>query len=199
VHPTEARVLDTPSRWLVLLAVTGAQAAFSCVQVGLLAIGPSLQTRFGLSGGQVGLVGGAVTAGTVPALLAWGVLADRVGERWVLGVGLTLTACLLLAASEAQDWKRLTLALLATGAAGASVVTGTSRAVFTRFGPHERAVALGIRQSAIPVGGAAASVALPWLVTQGGVGTALRALAALVVAAGAVAVLAMARPTGARR
>lgn len=175
-------------RWLVLGVVTGAQASFSCVQVGLLTVGPSLQSGFALSGGQVGLVAGAVTAGTLPALFAWGALADRIGERAVLGAGLALTTGMLLVAAQAQDWVQLAAALFATGAAGASVVTGTSRAVLTRFGSHERAVALGIRQSAIPVGGAVASLVLPSLVTGAGIGAALRVLAALVAVAGVVAV-----------
>jgi sugar phosphate permease len=51
---------------------------------------------------------------------------------------------------------------------GASVNAASGRAVMGWFGPEERGLALGIRQTAIPIGGAAAAAGLPWLASAGG-------------------------------
>lgn len=172
-------------RWLVLAALTLAQAAVSSAQVGLLTVGPSLTSTFGVSSGEAGLLGGAVTAGMLPTLLLWGALADRVGVRRPLLVGLLLTSCALAVAGRARTGHELGIALAVTGAFGASAVTGTSRAVFAWFGPRELALALGIRQSAIPVGGATAALLLPFTSGALGVRAAITALSVLVLISGA--------------
>jgi sugar phosphate permease len=49
------------------------------------------------------------------------------------------------------------------GIAGGSVQSGSGRAVTGWFGPDERGLALGVRQTAVPVGGAIAALAVPAL------------------------------------
>ena len=49
---------------------------------------PALQQEYELTLTQVGLAIAAANAGSVFTLLAWGLLADRVGERVVLAAGL---------------------------------------------------------------------------------------------------------------
>ena len=53
--------------------------------------------------------------------------------------------------------------LVLAGALGASVNAASGRAVMGWFHARERGLALGIRQTAIPIGGAAAAAGLPWL------------------------------------
>ena len=71
------------------------------------------------------------------------------------------------------------------GFAGASVQSASGRAVMAWFPARQRGVALGIRQTAIPISGFAASLALPPLVRHGGtgVGFATLGIACLVAAA----------------
>ena len=63
----------------------------------------------------------AANAGSVFTLLAWGLLADRVGERFVLGAGLAGCGAGLLVAAFAPSFAVLVLALTLGGASGASV------------------------------------------------------------------------------
>ena len=65
----------------------GATAALAAVQGGLLALGPAIQETFGLTLVEVTAVFTSFGVGTVATLLAWGVLADRVGERFVIAGG----------------------------------------------------------------------------------------------------------------
>jgi sugar phosphate permease len=53
--------------------------------------------------------------------------------------------------------------LIVGGAFGASVNAASGRVVMGWFGDHERGLALGIRQTAIPIGGGLAALTLPWI------------------------------------
>jgi sugar phosphate permease len=125
-----------------------------------------LREEFDLSLGQVGIVLAAEWLGTLLTLLPWGLLADRVGERRVLGIGLALCGALLVAAGRADGFGELFALLFLAGAAGASVNAASGRAVMGWFQASERGLALGIRQSAVPVGGILGALVLPALSVQ---------------------------------
>jgi sugar phosphate permease len=165
-------------RWLVLAAGTAAQTSFSAVTIGLPVLAPALRDAYGLSLLEVGVVLDSVWIGTMLTLLPWGLLADRVGERLVLAVGLTGCALALVGAAEAGTFTALVVLLGFAGAAGASVNSASGRAVMQWFGAHERGLALGVRQTAIPLGGFIAALALPAIALD----NALLLLAALCLA-----------------
>jgi len=164
-------------RWLILAAGTLSATSLSAVQIGISAITPALRTRYGLSLGEIGIVLGATNAGMTLTLLAWGIVSDRIGERRAIVIGLTGSALSLAVAARVNGFPALVAALVATGAFGASVNSASGRAVMHWFAPDERGLALGIRQAAIPIGGFAGAVALPALVSAGGVHAAFVALA----------------------
>jgi len=164
-------------RWLILAAGTLSATSLSAVQIGISAITPALQSHYGLSIGQIGLLLGATNVGMTVTLLAWGIVSDRIGERLAIVVGLTGSAVSLALAASVNGFAALVAALVATGAFGASVNSASGRAVMHWFAPDERGLALGIRQAAIPIGGFAGAVALPALVSAGGVHAAFVALA----------------------
>ena len=164
-------------RWLILAAGTLSATSLSAVQIGISAITPALRTRYGLSLSEIGIVLGATNAGMTLTLLAWGIVSDRIGERRAIVIGLTGSALSLAVAARVNGFPALVAALVATGAFGASVNSASGRAVMHWFAPDERGLALGIRQAAIPIGGFAGAVALPALVSAGGVHAAFVALA----------------------
>jgi len=173
-------------RWIVLAGGTLAQASFAAVSVGLPALAPALRSDYGLSLGETGVVLGAVGVGMLLTLLPWGLLADRVGERAVIAIGLIGAAAALAAAAETSTFAALTCVLALAGALGASVNGASGRAVMGWFGEEERGLALGIRQTSIPIGGAVAAASLPWLASAGGTRLAFFALAGACVAGAAV-------------
>jgi sugar phosphate permease len=61
----------------------------------------------------------------------------------------------------------LTACLVATGALGASVNAASGRAIMAWFPASELGLALGVRQTAIPIGGALGAVVLPALASGG--------------------------------
>jgi sugar phosphate permease len=150
-------------RWLVLAAGTAAQTSFSAVIVGLPVLAPTLRDQHSLSLVQVGVVLDSLWVGTLLTLLPWGLLADRTGERLVLATGLVGCAAALVGAGYAAGFGSLIVLVGLAGAAGASVNAASGRAVMQWFPAEERGFALGVRQTAIPLGGLVASLVLPAL------------------------------------
>ena len=165
-------------RWTILGAGVVAQASFSAIFFGLPAIAPAIRSHYDLSITQVGVVLAALNVGLVATLLLWGIVADRIGERTVLAAGLTGCAGALVVAASTSSFAGIVAALAAAGALGGGTQTASGRAVMSWFGPEERGFALGIRQTAVPLGGAIAAVGLPALAQHAGLGDAFLALAA---------------------
>ena len=147
----------------MLAAGTAAQTSFSAVTIGLPVLAPLLRDAYDLSLFRVGIVLDSVWIGTMLTLLPWGLLADRIGERLVLGVGLGACGAALIGAAHADSFNQLVVLLALAGAAGASVNSASGRAVMQWFPASERGLALGVRQTAIPLGGLVSAIALPAL------------------------------------
>jgi sugar phosphate permease len=152
-------------RWLMLVVGMLAMIAGSTSQYGLAYLIPAFRDE-GLSLEQASVLVACPTAGVLLTLIAWGAAADRWGERVVLGTGLGLAGFILIAARWAPGTVSLAVCLTLSGAAGASVLA-SGRLILGWFARHERALAMGIRQSAQPIGLALAAATLPALGASG--------------------------------
>jgi sugar phosphate permease len=139
---------------------------------------PALREEYAIGLQGVGLFLAAQWVGLTVALLPWGLVTDRVGERRALTIG--LAGCgLLLGVITLPDSPWVAGAVLAlAGGVGASVQSASGRAVMQWFAPSERGLAFGVRQTAVPVGGIVGALALPRLAEAGGVDAAFLFLAA---------------------
>jgi sugar phosphate permease len=121
----------------------------------------------------------------------WGYATDRFGERFVLATGLGGCGAALLAAGIAHGFWPLLVLLVVAGLLGASVQSASGRAVMAAFPAHQRGLALGIRQTAIPIAGFVVALSLPHVARAGlGWGFAALGLACLVATALGGAVIA---------
>jgi sugar phosphate permease len=157
----------------VLGAGTAAQTSFSTITLGLPAIAPALREEYELGLQGVGLLLAAEWVGLTVALLPWGFMTDRVGERRALAAGLGGCGALLVGMSAVDSGVGAGFVLAAAGAAGASVQSASGRAVMQWFPAGERGLAFGVRQTAVPIGGVIGALVLPLLVEAGGVEAAL--------------------------
>jgi sugar phosphate permease len=173
-------------RWTILAAGVVAQASFSAIFFGLPALAPAVRAAYDLSLPEVGLVLASLNVGLVSTLLIWGIVADRIGERFVLAVGLTGCAAALALTAATSSLAGLVATLVGAGALGGGTQTASGRAVMSWFGAEERGLALGIRQTAVPLGGVIAALALPSLEQHVGLDAAFLALAGGCVAAAVV-------------
>jgi sugar phosphate permease len=181
-----------PYRWVVLAAGTFAQATFSASSIGLPALGPALKSHYRLTLGETGVVLAGIGIGMLFTLLPWGLVADRVDERWVIATGLMGAGAMLAVASTTHGFGAVTGVLVAVGALGASVNAASGRAVMAWFPASELGLALGIRQTAIPIGGAVGAAVLPVLASAGGTRLAFLFLGGA-CAAGAIVAAALVR------
>jgi sugar phosphate permease len=173
-------------RWVVLGVGTAAQATVAAAMFSVAVLAPQVRAHFDLSIAQTGIALAAIGIGMTPTLLPWGLLADRVGERVVLPLGLGTGACALACVGIARSYEELLLLLIAAGALSASANAASGRAVMQWFARSQRGLALGIRQANVPLGGLVAALALPPLADAAGLGWAFAAVAAA-CAAGALA------------
>ena len=105
-------------------------------------------------------------------------------------LGLSLMGALGSAAAFVSNAAGLVAVLAIASAAGASVNPASGRAVMSWFGRDERGFALGVRQSALPIGGFVSAVALPTIDRARGLEASLRtgfAIAAVLPLGGAAA------------
>jgi sugar phosphate permease len=152
---------------------------------------PQLRDRDHLSLGATGVLISGSLLGSVLSLIPWGLATDRFGERAVLVAGLGGCGAALLGASQETGFTALALLLAAAGLTGASVQSASGRAVMHWFGPAQRGLALGIRQTAIPLSGFAISLALPPIVQAGGIGWGFATMGIACLAGAAVGGLAI--------
>jgi sugar phosphate permease len=181
-------------RWVILTTGAVGAGAFAALRMGLPSLGPAVRSEYGLSLGEVGLAFAAVTGGGMLTLVPWGALTDRIGERPVMASGLAGCAIALVGAAVAPSYVALLVALFVAGMLGASATGASGRAVMGWFARSERGFALGIRQMALPLGGALASLTLPRLVGARGLDAAFVALAGLSFTAAVASLLLMRDP-----
>jgi sugar phosphate permease len=153
-------------RWLVLFIGLIALTAGCTFQYGLAYLIPALRHE-GFSLELAGILVACPTAGLLLTLIGWGAAADRWGERFVLAAGLGLAGVILILIRDARGAGGLGVGLAAAGAAGGSVFAASGRLILGWFARRERGLAMGIRQSAQPLGVAVAAVTLPTLAARG--------------------------------
>lgn len=169
-------------RWFILATGLTAQATTSSFLYGLPFLIPALQTDHGLSLTSASLLISAPLLGLLCALIAWGAAADRFGERVVMATGLALTGVLLLVSLTLPGFVLFGAGLMLAGACSASVNAASGRVVLGWFSAKERGLAMGIRQTAQPLGVGIAAATLPSLAEHFGFTTAITLPAVLCLA-----------------
>jgi sugar phosphate permease len=171
VTMSQATVLGTESkrRWGILALGLAAQTASCSFLYGIPFLVPEMRAAAGLSLAGAGTVVAAPSIGLLVTLIAWGAVADRYGERLVMAIGLGVSGLLLVFAGVGNPSLGVLFTLfLVAGASTASVNAASGRAVMGWFAPAERGIAMGIRQTAQPLGVGIAALALPPLAQHWG-------------------------------
>jgi sugar phosphate permease len=169
----DAAAVGTARRWSMLGATVGAQAASSVAINGPAFLIPALQHDRGLSLAQAGTLAATTMAGVMVALIAWGILVDRIGERAVLLTGLGGTAIVGILATMVRGSFALGALLFFVGVFAASSSSASGRVVVGWFPAERRGLAMGIRQMAQPLGVAIAAATMAVAADREGIAAAL--------------------------
>lgn len=134
---------------------------------------PTLHTERGLDLAQAGLLSSMPGFGLVVALIAWGYVVDRLGERFVLTLGSALIAAAAAAAASVDSLPAVGAFLFLGGVAAASSNSASGRLVVGWFPPEQRGLVMGIRQTATPLGVGLGALVIPRLAENHGISAAL--------------------------
>lgn len=156
--------VSTPNRWLMLAVSMIGQSASSLYVNATPFLIPYLHLKQGLSLVQAGLVASSATVGMMLTLFAWGAVVDRIGERTSMSLGLAILTVGATAAAFSTSFTWLAFFMFIGGMGGASTNSASGRVVIGWFPPDRRGTAMGIRQTAQPVGVGLAALLIPNLV-----------------------------------
>jgi MFS family permease len=159
--------LGVGARWSIMAVSLGVTASSFLFINGVAFLIPSLEARRGMSLAEAGLLSSMPSCGMVVMLVFWGYVLDRVGERIVLTAGSALTAAAAYAAASAHSLVMVGVFLFVGGMAAASCNTAGGRLVSAWFPPRQRGLAMGIRQTAQPLGIAVGALVIPELSESG--------------------------------
>ncbi|GAA1105543.1 sugar phosphate permease [Nocardiopsis composta] len=146
---------------MILSVSMAAQVASVTAMYGVPFVLPQLRDAYGMTTAQAGMLAGLPAFGLLLTLLLWGVVIDRFGERATMAISLALTAGALGLLATVRGPLGVGGVLLLAGAAGGPVNAASGRLILSWFAARERGLAMGIRQSALPLGMGLAALVLP--------------------------------------
>lgn len=165
--PNETGRLRTGTRWSIMIVSLGVTASSFLFINGVAFLIPSLKARRGVPLTEASLLSSMPSWGMVVTLVLWGYVLDRVGERIVMTVGSALTAAAAYAAASVHSMVWVAVYLFLGGMAAASCNSAGGRLVSGWFPPQQRGLAMGIRQTAQPLGIALGALVIPELGEHG--------------------------------
>jgi MFS family permease len=159
--------VGTGARWsMVVISLGATLCAFTFIN-GVAFLIPALQIERDTTLAQAGLLSSMPSFGMVFTLIGWGYLVDRIGERIVLTAGSALTAVGAYGAASVHSLVAVGAFLFFGGMAAASCNSASGRLVTGWFPPHQRGLAMGVRQAAQPLGIALGAAVMPELAERG--------------------------------
>lgn len=155
-------VAATPMyRWtiLVVLWVTYVVVFLSRLSVGPLA--PFFKADLHLDNTRVGLLLSAAAFGYTLTQLPAGWVVDRIGARWPIAVGEFVAAICMMAIALSSTYASLLTLMLLTGMGCGLLMPATTQAVVVWFPSRQRATVMGVKQTAVNMGGIIGAATLP--------------------------------------
>jgi sugar phosphate permease len=159
---TPSRIRRTQTLALVMLVVCG---VVNYLDRATLAVANEyIRADLGLSLGQMGLLLSAFSWSYALCQLPVGALVDKVGPRWLLGIGLVVWSLAQAAGGFAATFGWFVIARIALGIGEAPQFPSAARVVSNWFPLRARGVPTGVYNSASPLGVALAPLVLPPLI-----------------------------------
>jgi MFS family permease len=160
-----------------------AQTAAAMVLFAIPVLGPVLTEMLGIAPERIGLLIAASSFGTVWFMTVSRLFLDRFGPIRSLQIGLVVAGLALLSLAV-SPWPLVLLPALLVGAGYAPNAPASSVILARISTRRQTSFVFSIKQAAVPLGGVASGLLIPFLLAKGGLGPALAVLAgvALLVA-----------------
>jgi MFS family permease len=154
-----------------------AQAAAAMLLFALPVLGPVLTEMLGIAPERIGLLTAASSFGTVWFMTVSRLFLDRFGPIRSLQIGLVVGGLALLTLAI-SPWPLILLPALLLGVGYAPNAPASSVILARVSTPRQTPLVFSIKQAAVPLGGVASGLLIPFLLSRSGVGPALAALTA---------------------
>lgn len=148
-------------RWVILGVCWLAYIVAFMQRLSIGPLAPFLKEDLNLSSAQAGMLMSASAFGYMLTLLPAGWLADRIGVRWLLLSGEVIGGIFIIGMFTVTTF---TSGLIFMGLAGLGMgflMPSTTKAVLEWFPVKERATAMGLKQTAVNLGGIITATTLP--------------------------------------
>jgi len=173
-------------RWWILGVSTVTQLIAALASQGIGAWSVYAQDALHLSTRQIGSLATLLNIVQIFGLALVGGVLDRRGERMPVFIGMVVLGWSMTLLSVSAGFGVLAVAMLLMGVGYSPIQPGGSKAIYHWFAAQERGLAMGIRQAALPLGGACAAVFFPQLISRLGWTGAMAAAAAIITAGGLI-------------
>lgn len=147
--------------WIILGLILLVQILSPMGYYGLSALAPFIIEDWGINRQQLGLLLSAFSTGTFLLAYPAGIFTDRIGVRTILLTGQICIGTFIVLAAWLTGYLLVLAALFIAGMGYGLVNPAGSKAVYSWFPPHRRAVALGVKQISLPLCGVVSGLALP--------------------------------------
>ena len=191
IHRASEATGDGRAPWGRLLVLCGVLALHNAMRIGPVTFIEELRGRYGVDYAGAGNVVGAYTLAYGFAQLPAGLLADRLGSRRLMLVGLGLGAVGSATFAATEDFAVALAARLLMGVAGGCLYTPTIAYTFAAFPSALRGRAMGFAEAGVGAGQVLALLGLPILFQAIGLTPAFLAVPAAAVGLGLAVALAL--------
>jgi len=150
-------------RWVILgvLWITYIVVFLNRLSVGPLA--PFFKDDLNITSTQIGLVMSAASSGYMLTMFPIGWLVDRIGAKWPIVLGEMIAGSCMIALFFASSYAYLLIFMFITGLGCGFLLPSTTQGVIAWFPLRERATVMGLKQTAVNIGGITTAATLPAL------------------------------------
>jgi MFS family permease len=149
--------------WIVLPLVAVAQLTQALIRVGLPVLYPFIQTEFGLSHAQVGMITSALAVGYATAVIFAGRLSDVFGVKRTIIIATLAMTVFTLGFPLAYSFPVVLILVVLIAMTACGVHPATTKAIMDWFPNRIRGLAMSIKQTGVPAAGALTAAVLPAL------------------------------------
>jgi len=158
-----SETVETPSpyRWVILGVLWVAYIVVYLNRMSVGPLGPFLKHDLGITSAQIGMVMSAAMFGYVFTQLPSGWVVDRIGARWPIAAGEVIAGLSMITLFFVPSYSLLLIFMFVTGLGCGFLMPATTQGVMVWFPQRERATVMGLKQTAVNIGGMISAVTLP--------------------------------------
>jgi len=148
-------------RWIILgvLWITYIVVFLNRLSVGPLA--PFFKDDLSITSTKVGLVMSAASFGYMLTIFPIGWIVDKIGARWQIAIGEMIAGACMISLFFVTSYLWLLILMFITGLGCGFLLPSTSQGVIAWFPLKERATVMGLKQTAVNIGGIITAGTLP--------------------------------------